>query len=464
MWKCGDGSTSTDLHPDQVYTSSGNYMVQLIAYNGAGTDTTYQAISIQNPVVPIPASCASTMQPCGGSTVEITFFEIDNQYMYSSQNVLYEDFTCTYQAHLTLDSTHQFRCSSPEMSGGNPHGQICAWIDYNNDGVFSDTTAERLVPGNVGPGSPYITWYFTVPNWAVTNTPLRMRLSATHENYYVATACVPLCGQYEDYTVFIGSYPYMNVGFSADTTFPCVNEPVAFTNLTDTANAVSYSWDFGDGGTSVLMNPTHSYSATGLYTVTLVACNSMGNCDSIVKTNFISVTQNTTQISALGTTSFCRGDSVVFMAPAGMNSYQWHRNFNPIPGATNIYYSAKYKGKYYCVSETAAGCSDTSNFIFVKPPCIPIGPNHNRTAISEEGEESDNGIEVYPNPGYGIFTVHAQPGQLMVYNLMGELIYSAQVSESEHSFDISNFPAGVYMVIVRASGNVYSQRIMLLRQ
>ena len=55
---------------------------------------------------------------------------------------------------------------------------------------------------------------------------------------------------------------------------------VQFTNLS--TNAVSYSWDFGDGGTSTEENPTHNYLAQGTYNVTLTA--SVGdNSESITK-------------------------------------------------------------------------------------------------------------------------------------------------------------------------------------
>ena len=51
----------------------------------------------------------------------------------------------------------------------------------------------------------------------------------------------------------------------------------------------SWSWTFGDGGTSTAQNPSHTYTAAGTYTVTLTASNAFGS-DGETKTNYITVT------------------------------------------------------------------------------------------------------------------------------------------------------------------------------
>ena len=57
---------------------------------------------------------------------------------------------------------------------------------------------------------------------------------------------------------------------------------VSFDNATK--NAASWTWDFGDGAASSARNPSHTYAATGTYTVVLSAVSSTGLTASLSKT------------------------------------------------------------------------------------------------------------------------------------------------------------------------------------
>ena len=51
-------------------------------------------------------------------------------------------------------------------------------------------------------------------------------------------------------------------------------------NITNTSTgSTSYSWDFGDGGSSTDENPSYTYSDEGTYTITLTAMDDMGQSD-----------------------------------------------------------------------------------------------------------------------------------------------------------------------------------------
>ncbi len=55
-------------------------------------------------------------------------------------------------------------------------------------------------------------------------------------------------------------------GFSPEG--PVTGNPVTFTDAS-TGNPTSWSWDFGDGGTSTERNPSHTYSQAGIFAITL---------------------------------------------------------------------------------------------------------------------------------------------------------------------------------------------------
>lgn len=74
-------------------------------------------------------------------------------------------------------------------------------------------------------------------------------------------------------------------GIGTDTT-ACPT--IDFTDQSSVTNALTWAWDFGDGNTSTLANPTHSYatSGNGTYTVTLIVSDS---CDSDTTTMTVDI-------------------------------------------------------------------------------------------------------------------------------------------------------------------------------
>ncbi len=79
------------------------------------------------------------------------------------------------------------------------------------------------------------------------------------------------------------------VDFSADPRSGYRPLEVQFTDQT-VGNAVGRLWDFGDGATSTLTNPQHTYEATGAFTVTLtVTGTSLSNTR--VKPHYVTVNE-----------------------------------------------------------------------------------------------------------------------------------------------------------------------------
>ncbi|MFA4851514.1 MAG: PKD domain-containing protein [Bacteroidales bacterium] len=132
------------------------------------------------------------------------------------------------------------------------------------------------------------------------------------------------------YAVGVG-YPYsatITSNFSASFTSLCsIPATVHFTNQSTNAN--QFLWDFGDGATSSDLNPDHTYTAYGDYTVSLIAY--AGNCgnDTLVKTSYISVSASNPCIvfmvenGAADTQTACNGQ---LFDSGGSGNYQDNTN------------------------------------------------------------------------------------------------------------------------------------------
>ena len=89
-------------------------------------------------------------------------------------------------------------------------------------------------------------------------------------------------------TLAVTSLEAPEIDFTADHTRQEINKDITFT-LTTTAPVLEILWDFGDGNTSADRDPVHSYSVSGVYTVTAYVTDQYGNEIIIRKPGYITV-------------------------------------------------------------------------------------------------------------------------------------------------------------------------------
>jgi len=131
---------------------------------------------------------------------------------------------------------------------------------------------------------------------------------------------------------------------------------VTFTNLSQ--NAVSYSWDFGDGQTSTQVNPDHLYSTGGTYNVTLTAKNSVNATDAITKSIVIASLPNpVADFSFAGANTFAPRKVSFTNKSTGATSYLWE--FGDGSTSTGTHPSHVYQsGGNYNVTLTARNANN----------------------------------------------------------------------------------------------------------
>jgi PKD repeat protein len=140
-------------------------------------------------------------------------------------------------------------------------------------------------------------------------------------------------GQGANYVVYKTNKLPPVADFTVSATTSCTGT-VQFTDLSH-YSPTSWLWNFGDGGTSNIENPSHIYTASGTYSVTLTSYNSYGD-SSITKSNFITVSLPPPPIVTNGSTVL--GGSVTLHA-SGSDTLNW---FNAVSGGTIVNTGASY--------------------------------------------------------------------------------------------------------------------------
>jgi len=107
--------------------------------------------------------------------------------------------------------------------------------------------------------------------------------------------------------------------FTADATAPFCTGTVQFTDQS-TNTPTSWLWNFGDGQTSTLQSPSHTYAASGTYTVSLKATNAIGN-NTMTKTSYITISLPS---NATATGAARCGTGTVTLTATGANTLKWY--------------------------------------------------------------------------------------------------------------------------------------------
>jgi len=178
--------------------------------------------------------------------------------------------------------------------------------------------------------------------------------------------------------------------------------PVQF-NGSGSTGAVTYSWTFGDGGTSSQMNPTHTYGDNGTYTVSLTVTNNSGQSDTKYTTATIANVAPSANPSSNAPQP--EGSPVSFTAnasdPAGANdplTYSWTFGDGGTSNQENPTHTYADNGTYTVTLTVSDGDNNgvtTKNIQVVVtnvPPTVNAGPDKTANegqSVSFSGSATD---------------------------------------------------------------------------
>jgi len=141
-----------------------------------------------------------------------------------------------------------------------------------------------------------------------------------------------------------------------DVCFGTLVKPLNTSQIKSGATISSYVWKWGDGQTSIGFEPTHQYTISDTFDITLIATASNGCVDSVTNKSITYSLENTAfKLNKPVQDFICEGSSLKLSA-SGANSYQWLFNKLPIEGAIDSVYQAVKAGDYAVVFVNGLGC------------------------------------------------------------------------------------------------------------
>ncbi|GLU44904.1 PKD domain-containing protein [Allomuricauda sp. NBRC 101325] len=290
-WDFGDGGTSTEADPTHTFTTEGIYTVTLIVTDIEGlTDSDELSITVLTPNV-APVAVITATPENGEAPLEVAFIGSNSTDSGSGTIVSYAWDFGDGNSSTEADPTHIY------TDAGNYTAELIVTDDGGLTGTASILIQVTEIGGNQAP------------------------VAVATANITTGLAPLPI--------IFNGS------------------------GSTDDVGVVSYEWNFGDGQSSTEADPTHTFVASGVYTVVLTVTDGGGLLD----TAEITVTVTNQAPVAIATATPETGNAPLEVSFMGSNSsdngsivsYAWDfgdGNSSPLDDPTHTYSSS---GSYTAV-------------------------------------------------------------------------------------------------------------------
>jgi parallel beta-helix repeat protein len=471
-WFASDGWTSTEENPSHTFTQSGYYLVRLEVETPEGlTDSEVQFVTVfpdadftwypSKGEEPLTVQFVDTSLGGGfmsiwdfGDGTNATFYDSPGR---SAPVHVYEELG-TYTVSLTRVGYDYLPDTETKMVNLMVQPPVADFTGTPRAGSAPLTVDFTDLSTGASPIEYF--WEFGDGSTSTTQNPSH---TYNANGDYTVSLSVTNDGGFNIETkvayIRVSNVPLPVAEFTASPVVGLEDLTVQFKD-TSINSPTSWQWDFGDGTSSTLQSPLHTYTTPGHYDVMLTVSNAQGQ-NTIAKSSYIYV--KNTPPTAIFTATPLSGDAALSVKftdqSTGNGISSWHWDFGD--GGTSTIQSPVYvynNAGTYTVNLTVAndGGSDSevkTNYITVNaaPPVPPANvielyPGWNFVSVPKKlGSGDETAIQVFGDVdlgGHALLTYDAAAGMwkqvtaaTVLKPLDGYWIYSVTRMDVNLTFD-----------------------------
>lgn len=334
IWQFDNGNTSSQQSPTASFALPGIYNVRLIASNGAGSDTATLQIRVFQPAAPnfTAPDRVGCVQPChtvhfvnqtipGESPVTQYVWDFGDGSQPTAGFNVDHCFSTTGNFPITLVARDSNGCQTSKIVQNYvsiSNGPTANLTASPTQSCTSPLSVSFTGTGSSPNGGVTYAWYFDNGGTSAQQNPTSTYSAGIYDPVLVVSDALGC----RDSAVSHVEVIVMQANFKISSNFGCTGIPLQFTDSSNYAS--TWAWDFGDGTTSNLQNPTHAYAAVGNYTVSLTVTYN-GCTGSYTQSTPVNVSVPVTPTFSANDTSDCSTPFAVnFTSTApGAASYSW---------------------------------------------------------------------------------------------------------------------------------------------
>jgi gliding motility-associated-like protein len=370
VWDFGDGSTDNSNNPSHVYNTGGTYSVALKVSNSYGCTKTFsknQYIQLSQGVQAgftnsSPGQCKApvtinfTNTSAGPGVLNYTWDFGDGTQSVEKDPV--HTYTKTGSYTVTLISVSQQGCRDTvkkvnliSIGTINSNFTVPAGICEGQSFLLTNTTTP--VPGSS-------LWNFGDGTTSAAIAPVK---SYSGSGTYTIRLVNNFGGCSDSVSKTVTVLPKTKADFAASQNTSC-KAPFTVNFINKTVGSNTYKWSFGDGSMSTSAQPSHTYTAVGTYTVTLIAVNENGCSDTLTKADFIQIQKPVITVNGLprsGCNPVVISPSATITANEPVTGYWWDFGDGTTSNVANPTHTYTKAGNYdvTLTITTTNGCSES---------------------------------------------------------------------------------------------------------